>query len=478
MAYSPVVNVQIAINAVSLSQAGFGTPIFICAHQQTDSRVIEIASAAELLVPTSDGGYGFSPSSSAYLAATQFFVNNPSVTVAKIGRRASQTVSSLSQVDPTTPETYNINIVHVINNNETTYSASYTHSSGEDAQVICDALVATLDSSGARTVLNVEVVGTGSGATIVVSAIDPDTTFRVTTSTQGSTSDSFNTSAPIGIETATEVITAIEEADSDFYFVTTEVRPNNAGRTFCQDMSTEIQARDKQYFVSSGEASDLLGTDPTTSFFKYALDNGRTHTVTFWHHYGANVGTLGEAFPECYFVGYNAPYDAGSVTWCNLSVGLPPSGQPNNNSKPLNTTQLSRLNELNANYVQRDAGANIIRTGITAGGEWIDVIRGVHWLTEDMTVSLKGLLFNQKGGKVSYDNQGISRVREVLMSSLQRAVNRRFLDSYTLNVPLVSNVSNADFIARVLKGVNFTGILTGAIHTIDVVGQVTTPTAV
>ena len=478
MAYSPVVDVQITINAVNLTQAGFGTPIFICAHQQTDERVIEITEASELTTAVADGGYGFSENSAAYVAASRFFENSPAPTTVKIGRRGGTSVSSMSSVDGSTSETYSITVTYL--QTGTAYTATYAHTAGTDtAETICDELIAQLEASGSADLseyLTLSNTGTGAGGNITITSVDDDYAFQVTTSTAGHTEDVFSTSFS-GSEGAAATLDALREYDSDFYFVTSEVRPAGTGKTFCQDLSASVQALDKQYFVSSGDQVDLSLESSDTSFFRYAYDNGRTKTVTLWHHYGSSQNVLGESYPECYFVGYNAPYDAGSVTWCNLNVSLPASAQPSNTSKALTTTQLSKLNTYNVNYVQTDAGITVLRTGITAGGEWIDVIRGVHWLTEDMTTSLKDLLFNQKGGKVPYTDSGIARVREVCMSSLQRAVNRGFLDSYTLTLPLVSEVSNQDWIARVLNDVTFTGILAGAIHIINVAGEVTTPSA-
>jgi hypothetical protein len=473
--YSPTVDVDITINAVNLTQEGFGTPIFVCAHQRTDDRVISIQAPKELVTD-----YGFEETDNAYLAATQFFKNSPSVNFVKIGRRAGTTTTSISDVDDSIPETYTINVSYL--RTGVTYTGQTTHNVGTDtAEEICDALVASLLTSGGEDItnfLNVSRVGTAGASSIEISSIDEDFTFRVETLTSGNTSSTFSNTYT-GDESADSVFNSLLEYDADFYFVTSEVRGSiGSGFSFCRDLSAAVQTTDRLYAISSGDQNDLDLESAETSLFKYLKENGRTQTITFMHHYGNSSSVSGEAFPECYYVGFNAPYDAGTVSWCNLVSALPPSAQPTNNNKPLTTSQRQRLVENDVNFVEKDAGVNIIRTGVTAGGEWIDVIRGVHWLKSDLTVSLKGLLFNQKGGSIAYTNSGIARVREVCQSSLQRAVNRGFLDSYTLSVPLISEVSNQDWMARLLRDVTFTGILTGAIHTIGVKGQVTTPAAV
>ena len=78
-----------------------------------------------------------------------------------------------------------------------------------------------------------------------------------------------------------------------------------------------------------------------------------------------------------------------------------------------------------------------------------------------------------EGGKLTGDDDGIARVREVATSSLQRGVNRNFLSSYTLTVPLQIDRSLPDIANRILTGCTFTGILSNAIQFIEIDGTVT-----
>lgn len=473
MAYSPVVQVAITINAISLTQAGFGTPIFITAHQQVDDRVIDITSTKELL------DLGFASNSPAVIAAGQFFKNSPSVGVVKIGRRLGATTCTVNSTVLDT-EVYSITITH----RGTDYSASFTVTDAggaEDSFAVASALASTLN--GLINPSELEIVATGAGSTgnISVASLDPDFTFQVETSvvSPSETGSFSNNYVADSGESAAVLLASLSEYNDDFYFVTTEVRHNDAGGlAFCREMSAAVQQVDKQYFIASALEEDITLDPAGTSLFVYLANNGATHTTALWHHYGTSTSNIGESYPECYYVGFNAPYDAGTVTWSNLSVGIPASAQPTNTSKALTTTQKGKLIDGNVNFVEADAGLNVLRTGVTIGGEWIDVIRGVHWLTSEFNTSLKGLLYGQKGGKVSFTNVGIARVREVCHSALQRAVNRGFLDSFELTVPLVANVPNNEWVQRVLKGVKFTGILSGAIHTVEVSGEVTTPSAV
>ena len=172
------------------------------------------------------------------------------------------------------------------------------------------------------------------------------------------------------------------------------------------------------------------------------------------------------------YIAYGAPYDAGSIAWGNAQLtGVAASLQPSN-QRPLTSIQKSALDVRHCNFIDLDGGVPVVRRGITSGGEWIDIIRGVDWLESDLKTSLRDLLINQKGGKITYDDTGITRIRQVIETSLQRAVNRNFLSSYTVNVPKASQVALADKKARILKDVTFAGILAGAILDVDLKGTV------
>lgn len=471
MSYSPVVTVEIAINAVNLTQQGFGTPIFICTHNQYNDRVREYSLLEEV-------AEDFGTTHNAYIAASQFFKNSPAPAVIKIGRRVGEIQAIPSIPSLTSDTTYNMSVISRTEG-ASPYSVSVVHNNvaiiGREA--VCDAIVAALNGlTGFTAEFLASRRNSGDASIVVVTSLDDDETMTATTSATGGESGlppTF-TNSFVGTEAPVVSYASIKSFDDDFYFVTHELRPTTQNIPFLKALANLVEADTKIYFVSSDRIEDIDSEDINTSFFYDAFYSGLDHTVTFWHHQASE-------FVECYYVGYNAPFDAGTVTWCNLRVnGLPPSSQPNNTSKPLTTTQLGRLMDRKANFIQRDAGVNVIRIGTVASGEWIDTIRGVHWLTEDMTVAIKSLLFNQKGKKIPYTNQGIAQVREVIASSLQRAVNRTFLSSYTIQMPLLGQegASYQDFVDRVLRNVKFTGILAGAIHMVQVNGQVTPPSDV
>lgn len=444
--YTPsIVDVKITIQDAHLTQQGFGTPIFITQHQEFDERVRAYSS----LNAVADD---FETYSNAYTAARRFFSQEPSPSLIKIGRRAGTYSGGTSNFGNTTGQlsthTLTVQVPSLGTSTILTMSA-------QDAEAEADMIARWVVDINADSSVNSVLTATSAGTVLTLTVDNSATVFNITAS-------SNFTGTFTATESASNVITALLEEDSDFYFVTSDDHTS----TFVTAMSSEVQALDKMYFFSTNDASSLAAvTDPLAAHDWTSLI-ADSHTVGLFHEDSST-------FVECAYVGSNAPYDAGSVTWANLQLSGVQASRASVNGKLLTETQKNNLFKRNINFSERDAGIDFTRSGFTMSGEWIDVIRGVHWQTADISVSLKGLLLSQKGGKVSYDNGGIARVREVLTTSLQRGVNRNFLESFVATVPLVAQTSKQDRLDRILNNVTFTAILAGAIHEIVVRGTVT-----
>ena len=450
MPYNETISVDISISATPLTQEGFGTPLFITAHREFMDRVRTYSSITEVQAD-------FPSDSNAVRAAQQAFSQSPTIQNLMIGR--ADVKSTLTPAAPTADgEAYQFTITL----DETGYSVAIPYNvtafASETSQDVADAWKLAIDAdSNLNTVVTATVVGTGGAATLEIASQNPDVYFTVTDPTDNVT----NSYSPN--ESAEQTLAAIEEVDKDFYFITAE----DHSTSYVLDLAASAGARDVIYFVSSSDTDNLAAYQAgNTNLFAQLRDGNRKNTVTLFHHQADN-------FVELAYIGKNAPHPAGSVTWANLQLNGVGFSQNPANGRPLTTTQKRNLFDQNANFIELDAGVSYTRTGVTAGGEWIDVIRGVSWQTTDMATSLRALLINQDGGKVPYDNQGIAQVREVMTSSLQRGVNRTFLTSYEVQLPLLAATSVVDRLARMLTGASFTGILAGAIHTVAVRGNVT-----
>lgn len=446
--WNPIVNVDITLNTAGTTREGFGLPLFLASTDNFEERVRGYTSLTEV-------AEDFDESTAAYKAAKQLWSQTPKVTQFYIGRRAMQyTVSIPDEVTESTDYSLTIAVGGGVSQ-----PYQYTAQADDTALIVLTQFKGQIEADPTiKDDVTINVTGTGSSATMIVTKAGDNDFVKVT-----------STTSPVSIagttaDTAASALAAIETYSTDWYFISAEDRTAQ----FVLAMASEIQARKKIFFTANSDVAALQGTELASASDVPAqlAKSMYTRTVCLWHH------SASYDYPEMAYIAYGAPYDAGSIAWGNAQLtGVEASLQPAN-QRPLTSIQKSALDVRHCNFIDLDGGVPVVRRGITSGGEWIDIIRGVDWLESDLKTSLRDLLINQKGGKITYDDTGITRIRQVIETSLQRAVNRNFLSSYTVNVPKASQVALADKKARILKDVTFSGILAGAILDVDLKGTV------
>ncbi|AIW03807.1 tail sheath [Citrobacter phage Moogle] len=446
--WNPIVNVDITLNTAGTTREGFGLPLFLASTDNFEERVRGYTSLTEV-------AEDFDENSAAYKAAKQLWSQTPKVTQLYIGRRAMQyTVSIPDEVTESTDYSLTVAVGGGVSQ-----PFQYTAQSDDTAEVVLTQFKTQIEANPAlKDNVTVSVSGSAGSATMIITKAGENDFVKVTTTAQ-----TLSISATTA-DSASVALAAIETYSTDWYFIATEDRTSQ----FVTAMASEIQARRKIFFTASNDVKALQGTElaSATDVPAQLAKSKYTRTVCLWHH------TASFDYPEMAYIAYGAPYDAGSIAWGNAQLtGVAASMQPAN-KRPLTSIQKSALDARSCNFIDLDGGVPVVRRGITSGGEWIDIIRGVDWLESDLKTSLRDLLINQKGGKITYDDTGITRVRQVIETSLQRAVNRNFLSTYTVTVPKASQVSLADKKARILKDITFHGILAGAILDVDLKGTV------
>lgn len=446
--WNPIVNVDITLNTAGTTREGFGLPLFLASTDNFEERIRGYTSLTEV-------AEDFDESTAAYKAAKQLWSQTPKVTQLYIGRRTMQYTVSIPD---TVAEGSEYSLTVAIGGG-VSQPFQYTAKEDDTALIVLNEFKSQIEASPTiKDGVNVSVTGTGASATMIITKAG-DNDFVKVTSITPTTSIAATTA-----DTASAALASIETYSTDWYFISAEDRTQQ----FVLAMASEIQARKKIFFTANADVKALQGTDLTsaTDVPAQLAKSKYTRTVCLWHH------TAEYDYPEMAYIAYGAPYDAGSIAWGNAQLtGVAASLQPAN-QRPLTSIQKSALDTRSCNFIDLDGGVPVVRRGITSGGEWIDIVRGVDWLESDLKTSLRDLLINQKGGKITYDNTGITRIRQVIETSLQRAVNRNFLSTYTVTVPKASQVALADKKARILKDVTFHGILAGAILDVDLKGTV------
>lgn len=446
--WNPIVNVDITLNTAGTTREGFGLPLFLASTDNFEERIRGYTSLTEV-------AEDFDESTAAYKAAKQLWSQTPKVTQLYIGRRTMQYTVSIPD---TVAEGSEYSLTVAIGGG-VSQPFQYTAKENDTALIVLNEFKSQIEASPTiKDGVNVSVTGTGASATMIITKAG-DNDFVKVTSITPTTSIAATTA-----DTASAALASIEAYSTDWYFISAEDRTQQ----FVLAMASEIQARKKIFFTANADVKALQGTDLTsaTDVPAQLAKSKYTRTVCLWHH------TAEYDYPEMAYIAYGAPYDAGSIAWGNAQLtGVAASLQPAN-QRPLTSIQKSALDTRSCNFIDLDGGVPVVRRGITSGGEWIDIVRGVDWLESDLKTSLRDLLINQKGGKITYDDTGITRIRQVIETSLQRAVNRNFLSTYTVTVPKASQVALADKKARILKDVTFHGILAGAILDVDLKGTV------
>lgn len=447
MTWQEIVDVAITLNTAGSTREGFGLPIFITSTDRFEERVRGYTSLADVATDLGEMSH-------AYMAAKALWSQTPKVTQLYIARRDMQYIVSIPDVIQGQTE-YALTIY---TNGGVSNNITYTtQESGDDAKKVFDKLKEAVEAIEAiKNKVKVTVSGAGSSASMLIQAENPDVDFVRAIDTADS--GKFLISATAS-DTAESILSSIDAYTTDYYFVAVDERE----KTFVTQMSEAVEARKKIFFTCTNDSKSLIGEDITSANDLAALlaNKKMSRTVVLWHH-NASID-----YPEMAFIAYGAPYDAGSIAWGNaLLTGVEFSRQTIG-GRPLTSSQKAALEARNCNYIDLDGGLSVVRHGKVSSGEWIDIIRGIDWQESDLKTSLRDLLVNQKGGKITYDDIGITRVRQVIETSLQRGVNRNFLTSFKVSVPKSADVSLQDKRSRILKDVRFEAVLAGAI--LDVV---------
>lgn len=216
-------------------------------------------------------------------------------------------------------------------------------------------------------------------------------------------------------------------------------------------------------FGTSSSDTDIInvpaGTD-TTSIAAYLNQLGYVRTFVMYHQ------DADDDFPEAAWFGRVLPLEPGSETWkFKTLAGISYSN--------LTTTQSNNALAKKANTYEFVAGTGITANGTVAQGEYIDVVRGIDWLTARIQQFVFSVLVQNP--KVPYTDAGITVIQSEVMRALALGVSNDFLTNDpapVVTVPRASAVPPADKAARILRNVKFTATLSGAIHAVVIRGTV------
>lgn len=169
-------------------------------------------------------------------------------------------------------------------------------------------------------------------------------------------------------------------------------------------------------------------------------------------------------------------YDPGTETWHlkELSTIVP---------SKLSPAQKKTLEDTSINRFLRYAGCNCAIGGNMLSGEWIDAIRFRDWLKNELQISAFNALKANK--KVPFTDAGIGLIEGAINETLKNAQDNGGIApteydddgnpiyGYTVTVPKASDLTEAERKSRKLTGCKWSARLDGAIHAVEISGNLT-----
>lgn len=254
-------------------------------------------------------------------------------------------------------------------------------------------------------------------------------------------------------------LTAIQAVDDTWYALAL------TDRTSATVLATAAwtEAEVKIFGTASADPNIInqaMGVDATSVAAK-CNQFGYVRTFVLYHQ------DADSDFPECAWFGGVLPLEPGSETWKFKRLNSIAYSN-------LTSTQTQNARNKKANTYEFIGGVGITREGTMAQGEFIDIVRGIDWLTSRIQEFVYSVLVNNP--KVPYTDAGITAIEAQVKRALQLGISNNFIandPAPIVTVPKAANVPTVDKTNRILKNVKFQATLAGAIHAVNITGTVT-----
>lgn len=259
------------------------------------------------------------------------------------------------------------------------------------------------------------------------------------------------------VNNVSDDLTAINNANSSWYALISTDRT----QATVKSIADWVEARIKLFGTASSDPAIInipAGTD-TNSIAAVLNQAGYVRTFVMYHQ-DADFD-----YPEAAWFGRVLPLEPGSETWKFKSLSTISYSN-------LTTTQSNNALNKKANVYEFIAGVGITENGTVAQGEYIDIIRGIDWLTARIQEFVFSALVNVP--KVPYTNAGIAVIQAQVLRALELGISNQFISDNPapiVTVPLAQDVPPADKANRILRNVRFQATLSGAIHAVVIRGN-------
>ncbi len=262
------------------------------------------------------------------------------------------------------------------------------------------------------------------------------------------------TTADPGISSDLTAIRTSLDGNDNWYAVILDTH----GKAEIEALASDIEQLRRIYGASTADA-DVL-TTATDDVGSELQSSAYDRTFAIWHESPHD-------FPEAAWLGVGLPKDPGSLTWKFKTL----AGVTDSNLK---ADEKTNLEGKDVNYYIEVAGNNITINGKMAGGEFIDVTRGIDFIQARLEENIFGALV--RVDKVPYTDLGVAIVQNEVTGVMDLGISQGIFTgdpAPTVTAPLVADVDVNDRANRLLPDIKFTAQLAGAVHAVEVDGIVT-----
>lgn len=518
-----IITINITRETAKLTRAGFGTPLVFGEHAKFD--LGELARVYNNITAVAED---FATSDEEYKAAAKLFGQEVSPTQIIIGDRGANAIQKMTATVDTVEN--NTDYYAYINGTEFKITSDADATAIEIAGLLVAAInggsepVTATDNADGTYYCVSDVSGdfftftTGTRqsitqvtvVTVNTATAETDYLTKINTSKFIVTSDATPTVIEIAgslvtaINAGPEPVTATDNADGTYdleadaagsqFNIWVDARQSIAGDRPNVNVASELSAlrieNDDWYGLvltrSATETTQIQDIkqaseymEPLMKLYAPCIDEATIPTVStgdvatyikgkaYDETIGVFYSTDEENYPEAAWFGLQLPKDPGSTNWKFQTL----AGITADN---LTAAQVAYLRGKNCNFYETVGGVNTITgEGNVASAEYIDIIRGAHWLGQRMAEGIFTLLVNSE--KVPFTTQGIAAVEDVIRYWLQKGVDKGFVvdGSIVITVPDIDDVDPADKAARLLNDIEWTAQLQGAVNKVAIQGRLT-----
>lgn len=442
MSISDHVALTISTDSVRVARAGFGTPLVLSYTGVISNRLELVEDLAGVVA------LGFATTSPEYLMCSAIWSQSPSPQYVAIGR-CDLAPTLAYKWTPTAINSHEY-ILNVKGEGVTAEAVDFTSDATATVAEICTGMTNALNAvvgknfTATDNTTDVTIVGTAAGDWFSIEqALIGDGKIEVTHADPGAATD----------------LAAIKVYNDNWYCVLNAYNSD----AHVKAIAAWVETQKKIYIagISMSEAVTLAdgGGDTIDDLQTSAYER----TAAMYHPDPSE-------FADCAWAGAVLCYNPGATTWkFHTLSGI--------SATSFTSTQRTNLTAKYGNGYEVVAGVNMAFEGTCADGDFIDTVRGLDWLDDDISTRVFATLAaaSNAGKKIPFTDAGVAVIQADIEASLLYGIQRGVLSDSpapVVTVPDVADVSAANKTIRNLPDIKFTATLAGAVHKVTITGVV------